>query len=661
MGVRGGGLIGLTWVLLLGCGTAGDGGIDAPQDGPVRGGSSAVGGSSGSGAADNQVAGAGGGAGTGGTGATGGAGGSTPSGPDPTCLEPPKQTLHVAQTADASDEHDGSEALPLRTITRALELATPGTRVLVHAGEYAEHVATVRDGEPCRPIVVEGERDADGSWRTVIDPSQPIATGWVAAPEHGNGVYRHPSLGFVPMIITLDDQPIGRITSANMAKGGEGWAALARGANETVTHTMGPVPFWDGIEALFGTDEEGVTYFRARDGSAPTTLDLRGTPNGPDGTERKPVQPGVYVRHAHIAVRSLSIRGAYHGIAVSGEAAHDVAIEGNRVGGGYARVTLALGARDVVIRGNELTSDYHGYEGFGAWRGPIDEHVYQTFKYLFGPTSSGDTGVDGVGAGDGVLVADNQIHHGLLGVSIDGDRAGTLRVVGNHVHHMGSVGITMSESWPVMHVAGNRLEDCNIQLRVQDLNRTGVAERTLYLYRNTSWLPASRGKHLFLHALKPGTEGASDKISPGDLWFHANSFTGGDQGFAPNAYVEDAGGLPRAFFVNNLLDSDLPVALNTMQRHEGFVGGFAHNVLAGWGGPAIDADWIDATNPSSSAPVWARDAATDFLLPAGHVGVDAALDVTTSFELGGATHAPLPDLPGQLVHGAGPDIGAMER
>lgn len=651
----------LVWLgatLAAACGGPDDAARDASRTPPDGGGAA--------GGADGGPPGAGGDGGTGGDGGAGGEGGAgggatDPTDPGPQCPEPPDLTLHVAQTAEASDDHDGSETRPLRTIARAIELAEAGTRVLVHAGEYAEHVATVRDGEPCRPIVIEGEHAADGSWLTVIDPSRPIAEGWVAAPERGAGVYRHDALGFVPMIITIDDRPVGRITSANMVDGGAGWTALARGADETVTHTMGPVPFWDGVEALFGTDEAGVTYFRARDGESPATLDLRGTPNGPDGTERKPVQPGVFVQHAHVAVRSLSIRGAYHGIAVRGDATHDVAIEGNRVGGGYARVNLDAGVHDVAIRGNELASDFFGYDAFGAWRGPVDEHVYQTFKYLIGPTSSGDTGVDGIGVGDGVLVEDNEIHHGMLGISIDGAGAGTLRVVGNHVHHMGSVGITMSETWPVVHVAGNRLEDCNIELRVQDLNREGVVERNIYVYRNTSWLPASRGKHLFLHALQPGTQHAEPEVSPGELWFHGNSFTGGDQGFAPNAYVEDVGGLPRAYLVNNVLDSDLPVALNTSQRYEGFVGGFAHNVLAGWGGPSPAVDWIDVTNPQSTEPVWARDAATDFVLPDGNVGIDAALDVTLPFELGGATHDPLPDLPGQPVVGAGRDIGAMER
>jgi hypothetical protein len=59
-----------------------------------------------------------------------------------------------------SDTAPGTRAAPFRTITRALREATPGTRVHVGKGTYAEKVeigAGVRDGEPGRPIVLQGE------------------------------------------------------------------------------------------------------------------------------------------------------------------------------------------------------------------------------------------------------------------------------------------------------------------------------------------------------------------------------------------------------------------------------------------------------------------------------------------------------------------------
>src|SRR5690242_3965130 len=52
--------------------------------------------------------------------------------------------LHVATTG--SDDAEGSEKQPLRTINRAAELARPGDTVVVHAGEYREWVTPRRGG-----------------------------------------------------------------------------------------------------------------------------------------------------------------------------------------------------------------------------------------------------------------------------------------------------------------------------------------------------------------------------------------------------------------------------------------------------------------------------------------------------------------------------------
>ena len=44
------------------------------------------------------------------------------------------------------DDNDGSEAAPFRTIGRAAALATPGTRVRIHAGLYRECVSPAMGG-----------------------------------------------------------------------------------------------------------------------------------------------------------------------------------------------------------------------------------------------------------------------------------------------------------------------------------------------------------------------------------------------------------------------------------------------------------------------------------------------------------------------------------
>jgi len=73
--------------------------------------------------------------------------------------EPADRTVYYVGP-DGSNANPGSEREPLRTIQRALLRAEPGDTVHVLAGEYDEHVETVRAGEPDRPITITGPPDA---------------------------------------------------------------------------------------------------------------------------------------------------------------------------------------------------------------------------------------------------------------------------------------------------------------------------------------------------------------------------------------------------------------------------------------------------------------------------------------------------------------------
>ena len=63
---------------------------------------------------------------------------------------------------EASDQNDGSEAHPLKTIQRAADLAEPGTRVRIRAGIYRECVHPRRGGtDPAHMISYEAYGDGE--------------------------------------------------------------------------------------------------------------------------------------------------------------------------------------------------------------------------------------------------------------------------------------------------------------------------------------------------------------------------------------------------------------------------------------------------------------------------------------------------------------------
>ncbi|MEV4173108.1 right-handed parallel beta-helix repeat-containing protein [Nonomuraea sp. NPDC049709] len=99
---------------------------------------------------------------------------------------PPANTLYVA--TDGDDGNPGTQASPLRTIQRAVDLAQPGHTIVIRGGTYAPstNIQLVKSGTASRPITMtahEGER-------VIIDgenmPYTPGAVGsTIPRPERG--------------------------------------------------------------------------------------------------------------------------------------------------------------------------------------------------------------------------------------------------------------------------------------------------------------------------------------------------------------------------------------------------------------------------------------------------------------------------------------------
>ena len=91
------------------------------------------------------------------------------------------RTLYVDCGApSASDDNDGSEGAPFRTIGRAAALAEPGTRVRIHAGLYRECVRPARGGADPEHMI---SYEAYGDGPVVIRASEEVhdfapSTGW---------------------------------------------------------------------------------------------------------------------------------------------------------------------------------------------------------------------------------------------------------------------------------------------------------------------------------------------------------------------------------------------------------------------------------------------------------------------------------------------------
>lgn len=100
----------------------------------------------------------------------------------------PARTIHVA--TDGDDAADGSAGAPLRTLQRAVERATPGTRILLAAGTYVG--STYLSGVRGIAIVGEGEviLDAGGAAEAlhVSDPRELVLENITVQNARANGI-----------------------------------------------------------------------------------------------------------------------------------------------------------------------------------------------------------------------------------------------------------------------------------------------------------------------------------------------------------------------------------------------------------------------------------------------------------------------------------------
>jgi len=101
----------------------------------------------------------------------------------------PTQTIYVNnQHPDAADNNPGtSESAPLKTVNKAVSLATPGTKIIIYPGTYRETVKIEGlSGTVNLPIIIEAKQ----AGQVIISGSDVFADFW--SKEGKDGLYSYP-------------------------------------------------------------------------------------------------------------------------------------------------------------------------------------------------------------------------------------------------------------------------------------------------------------------------------------------------------------------------------------------------------------------------------------------------------------------------------------
>ncbi|MDD4431804.1 MAG: right-handed parallel beta-helix repeat-containing protein, partial [Bacteroidales bacterium] len=269
---------------------------------------------------------------------------------------------------------------------------------------------------------------------------------------------------------------------------------------------------------------------------------------------------GIHLENkSYITIRNLQIQNCEYSVQMR-EASHNNIIENCYFRNGGKRVYIFRGANNTIIRNNEMTMDYYagdsvlGAGSFNSYRLLVKRHVYDTFKYTFGPDHSDDIGIYFRNIGNNTVISGNYIHGGLIGISgYNGDYgfsapANGMKILNNKVHNMASVGITSSRNVENMEIYNNLVYDCNLNFRLHELNRTDEVARSVCLYGNVGWNPPDAGVQVFMHF----PSSSVPKYFP-TYRIYNNVFVGGWDGFNIGSNAVLSGGMPKYSIFNNMM------------------------------------------------------------------------------------------------------------
>jgi hypothetical protein len=606
------------------------------------------------------------------------------------------KTLHV-DGKEGSDSSDGSAQHPLKTIQAALDRVKPGERIFIKKGLYHEALDMPVSGTEGKPVIIEGEKDANGNRLVRVHGGEGITVNWQRADEIGNGVYKTTELPNTFAMTLLKDgvfKDIPRLHASNsqdrkwlegiQQEGDTGTSytykdimALPDNTRFRAYYTQLEVNYWDGIEAVY-TYDNGTTYLRFRGGDDPNGLQLyrAGGDTNKNGNLRESLlndvlQEGATFKlhnRSYITIRGLNIDGAQNGVLIYGNNAHHNVIEDNDIVNGQRRVFIAQLAHDNVVRNNKLHMELLSHYRPGAWyqaqhlpdsqkryQYAVAEHYYDAYKREIGRSTYSpldDCGVFVNTAGGGNDIYSNEIYDTLGGVL--GGQIGDIKIHDNTFHHISSVSTGLGDG--PTYIYKNRLYNVHIGFRAQ-LVAQEKTELKAWIFENIIYNPdrLSSGVYLSVNTQLPLPQ-AEDEYAT--IYIYHNTFvnTGRDnQATAGNVSK-------KVFLINNLFYK----SFLSVDR-----GGEIGHVDYNWFGDAnIFADSSphpygqhNIENPQDEPwqlPETFPNRMLDFSLPAGSSAVNAGLDLSRPFVLDGVTHNALYGMSEGYFSGAGPNMGAVQ-
>jgi len=560
----------------------------------------------------------------------------------------------------------GSSISPWKTIGKSVSVAVAGDIVNIGQGVYNEFITNSTSGTAANPIRFIGARDSLGRWLTVVDPSFTVTNAWVSAPEIGSGIWKQTNMPFATREMRITGKHVGYVNtngnmSADISNGYltnwvTGFEVMLQPTGATVTNTGNFLsqPFWDGIEALY-CSTGNVTYLRLRDGSNPSSLSIKCAPNHPLKTYMDVIRPAWdLLGQSFIVLSNLNISGGFCGIRLS-TGTHNITLSSNYFDNGWNNIYVIGGSWSNNIVNNTFSYDWYG-GSCGAWETSTGQTYrvrassYICTKHLMGSGSSAQRHIYLLGCGSNIVVSGNSITGGggngmnIVGVTV----VPGILVYSNSFSKSSSAGLFIGKNHVGTLIYGNAFSDSNANIRTE-IDESGTISTTVYVYRNTFWLPDNIGDQTYWFI------NSTLAYHPTN-WYYHNSFSGGQGHIFVSSNTGSAGGLTNLFVLNNIFSDGVYVTGSSSWLTTTKIGGWDYNLSTP---PNIsNPTWFGGNNIKATTNIWTSAEGMDFKLPIGSQAISVALDTSSTFTLNGRSFSALPDT-ATLLESAW-DMGAYE-
>ncbi len=375
--------------------------------------------------------------------------------------EAPVYTREWVVSTSGNDAGDGSAAQPLRTLNKAIGLASPGELIRVLPGTYAERVIigdNAKPGTADAKITLQGE----GNPRIVLGPG-----------EHGLVQVRQPHWiidgfeidmeGQTPFAVTFEGDVTGSMLVNSDLHGGTGGGAVT-----TFNNATGPIiennHIHDFVKTTDNEDSHGVVV-------QPTSRDVTVRNNdihdnsgdsvqclGPEGFSNLPPAENLLVENNHFygnRENAVDIKTCY-GVTIRNNRMHHFLPTSTARGD---VVVIHYSASNVLVEDNEIYDGAKGIAVGGTRDGAMPTGVVIRRNRVYDMTEAG--GGEGTGIrlenSKGTRVVNNTVTRAATALIIGHGTGGPTQapVVQNNIFAEAPIAVSMGPMAPGMKMGNN--------------------------------------------------------------------------------------------------------------------------------------------------------------------------------------------------------------